>query len=38
VGGYQELWQITRVATDNYESISLGGVRFVPLVREEEGG
>jgi len=38
VGGYQELWQITRTAADNYESISLGGVRFVPLVREGQGG
>lgn len=34
VGGFQELWQIRRVETDRYESISLGGVRFVPLVRE----
>lgn len=35
-GGYQELWKVTRVSEDEVESVSLGGVRFVPLVREEE--
>ncbi len=35
VGDYQELWRITRTGEDSYESVSLGGVRFVPLVREE---
>jgi protein-L-isoaspartate(D-aspartate) O-methyltransferase len=34
VGGYQELWSIRRTAEDKYESSSLGGVRFVPLLRE----
>ncbi len=35
VGGYQELWRITRKGAEDYESVSLGGVRFVPLLREE---
>ena len=35
VGGYQELWRIQRTELDTYESTSLGGVRFVPLVRDE---
>jgi protein-L-isoaspartate(D-aspartate) O-methyltransferase len=35
VGDYQELWKITRIGLDQYESVSLGGVRFVPLVRAE---
>lgn len=35
VGGYQELWRIQRTESDTYESTSLGGVRFVPLVRDE---
>lgn len=35
VGGIQELWQIRRLEGDRYESVSLGGVRFVPLVREQ---
>ena len=34
VGGFQELWTIRRVAVDEYVSTSLGGVRFVPFVRE----
>jgi protein-L-isoaspartate(D-aspartate) O-methyltransferase len=34
VGGFQELWSVRRVAVDEYENTSLGGVRFVPLVRE----
>lgn len=33
-GGYQELWRITKAGEDQVESVSLGGVRFVPLVRE----
>jgi protein-L-isoaspartate(D-aspartate) O-methyltransferase len=36
VGGFQELWRITRVAEDDFESSSLGGVAFVPFVRSEE--
>jgi protein-L-isoaspartate(D-aspartate) O-methyltransferase len=35
VGGYQELWRIHRTGEDKYESFSLGGVRFVPLLRQE---
>lgn len=34
-GGYQELWRITRVSEDQVQSQSLGGVRFVPLVRDD---
>ncbi len=34
VGGYQELWRITRVDESEYQSTSLGGVTFVPLTRE----
>lgn len=34
VGGYQELWRITRVGDQEFRSESLGGVRFVPLTRE----
>jgi protein-L-isoaspartate(D-aspartate) O-methyltransferase len=34
-GGYQELWKITRVSADEVESVSLGGVRFVPLTRQD---
>ena len=36
-GGYQELWKIHRQG-DAFESTSLGGVRFVPLVHEEPSG
>jgi protein-L-isoaspartate(D-aspartate) O-methyltransferase len=36
-GGYQELWKIQRLG-DEFESTSLGGVRFVPLVHEEPVG
>jgi protein-L-isoaspartate(D-aspartate) O-methyltransferase len=36
VGDYQELWRITRIGEEQYESVSLGGVRFVPLVRQGE--
>jgi protein-L-isoaspartate(D-aspartate) O-methyltransferase len=35
VGGYQELWRITRVDDTGFERESLGGVRFVPLTRQE---
>lgn len=34
VGGYQELWKITRLEEDQFQPESLGGVRFVPLTRE----
>jgi protein-L-isoaspartate(D-aspartate) O-methyltransferase len=34
VGGYQELWRIARISETEYQSTSLGGVRFVPLTRE----
>jgi protein-L-isoaspartate(D-aspartate) O-methyltransferase len=37
-GGYQELWRLRRLSQDEVESTSLGGVRFVPFVREGEGG
>ena len=36
VGWLQELWRITRLDEDSYQSESLGGVQFVPLTREEE--
>jgi protein-L-isoaspartate(D-aspartate) O-methyltransferase len=36
-GGYQELWKIQRLG-DEFESTSLGGVQFVPLVHEEPVG
>jgi len=35
VGGYQELWKITRAGEDQFQSASLGGVRFVPFTRDE---
>ena len=35
VGGYQELWKITREGDDQFRSASLGGVRFVPFTRDE---
>jgi protein-L-isoaspartate(D-aspartate) O-methyltransferase len=34
-GGYQELWSLRRLSADEVESTNLGGVRFVPLVRED---
>jgi protein-L-isoaspartate(D-aspartate) O-methyltransferase len=37
VGGYQELWRITRLNEAEYQSVSLGGVRFVPFTREIDG-
>jgi protein-L-isoaspartate(D-aspartate) O-methyltransferase len=33
VGGVQELWRITRLSADEFQSASLGGVRFVPFTR-----
>jgi protein-L-isoaspartate(D-aspartate) O-methyltransferase len=33
VGLYQELWKIRRVSTEQFDSVSLGGVAFVPLTR-----
>ncbi len=36
IGDYQELWRITRLPEDQIESVSLGGVRFVPLLRTEK--
>jgi protein-L-isoaspartate(D-aspartate) O-methyltransferase len=36
VGGYQELWRITRLDEEQYKADSLGGVRFVPFTRIEE--
>jgi protein-L-isoaspartate(D-aspartate) O-methyltransferase len=36
VGGFQELWRVTRVSEDSYQSSSLGGVRFVPFTRLDE--
>lgn len=36
VGGIQELWKITRLSEDEFQSVSLGGVRFVPLTRANE--
>jgi len=36
VGGYQELWRIERLDADQVQATSLGGVRFVPLLRSGE--
>jgi protein-L-isoaspartate(D-aspartate) O-methyltransferase len=36
VGGYQELWRITRTGPTTLESMSLGGVSFVPLTRSAD--
>jgi protein-L-isoaspartate(D-aspartate) O-methyltransferase len=33
VGGIQELWRVTRLTLEDFQSASLGGVRFVPLTR-----
>jgi protein-L-isoaspartate(D-aspartate) O-methyltransferase len=33
VGGFQELWKLTRISDDTFDRISLGGVRFVPFTR-----
>jgi protein-L-isoaspartate(D-aspartate) O-methyltransferase len=35
VGGYQTMWLVTRVSEDEVRTEDLGGVRFVPLTREE---
>jgi protein-L-isoaspartate(D-aspartate) O-methyltransferase len=35
VGGFQTLWLVTRVSEDEVQTENLGGVRFVPLTREE---
>jgi protein-L-isoaspartate(D-aspartate) O-methyltransferase len=35
IGGFQELWRVTRISEDSYQSASLGGVRFVPFTRED---
>ncbi len=35
VGGYQELWRIERIDAEQVRATSLGGVRFVPLVRSD---
>lgn len=36
VGGYQTLWLVTRVSETEVRTKDLGGVRFVPLRREEQ--
>lgn len=36
VGGFQELWRITRTGEKTYQSASLGGVTFVPFTRLDE--
>jgi len=36
VGGFQTLWLVTRVGEDEVRTENLGGVRFVPLTREEQ--
>jgi protein-L-isoaspartate(D-aspartate) O-methyltransferase len=36
VGGYQTLWRVTRVGEEEVRNEDLGGVRFVPLTREDE--
>ncbi len=36
VGGYQELWRITRTGETTLQPVSLGGVTFVPLTRSAE--
>ena len=33
VGGIQELWRVTRLTLEDFQSASLGGARFVPLTR-----
>ena len=35
VGGYQTLWKVTRVSEEEVRTEDLGGVRFVPLTREQ---
>jgi protein-L-isoaspartate(D-aspartate) O-methyltransferase len=36
VGGFQTLWQVTRLSEEEVRTENLGGVRFVPLTREEQ--
>ncbi|MCJ7567954.1 MAG: protein-L-isoaspartate(D-aspartate) O-methyltransferase [Anaerolineales bacterium] len=36
IGGIQELWRVTRLSFDEFQSASLGGVRFVPFTRTRE--
>ena len=36
IGGFQELWRVTRINEDSYQSTSLGGVRFVPFTRADK--
>ena len=36
VGGFQNLWLITRVSQDEVQTRDLGGVTFVPFTREEQ--
>lgn len=36
VGGFQTLWLVTKVSEEEVRSEDLGGVRFVPLTREEQ--
>jgi protein-L-isoaspartate(D-aspartate) O-methyltransferase len=35
VGGFQTLWRVTRISQGEVRTENLGGVRFVPLIREE---
>lgn len=36
VGGYQTLWRVTKAGEEDVRTEDLGGVRFVPLTREEQ--
>jgi protein-L-isoaspartate(D-aspartate) O-methyltransferase len=36
VGGYQTLWLVTKVSAEEVRTEDLGGVRFVPLRRQEQ--
>lgn len=36
VGGFQTLWLVTRTGEDEVQTRNLGGVRFVPLTRQEQ--
>lgn len=36
VGGYQTLWRVTKVSEGEVRTEDLGGVRFVPLTRQEQ--
>ncbi len=36
VGGYQTLWRVTKDSEGEVQTEDLGGVRFVPLTREEQ--